>query len=69
MIVISIIDYIVFDKNKQQKAIESFVQINKLPGIVQSVSYVEPRFIAYKDDSTIIYPQLTKLSFSKIIYE
>ena len=41
----------------------------KLPGIVRSITYFEPRFIEYKDYSTTFIPGITDIDSMDQVYE
>lgn len=65
----SFIHFTISNNIQKNKDLNSFTKVTKLPGIVRSVSYFEPRFKEYKDYSTTLYPKNTNINYLGLIYE
>jgi len=69
MTLFTIIHFNTTNIDTHNKQLDNFVSLTKLPSIVKSVSYFEPRYIEYDDFSYILYPELNNPSYMEFVYE
>jgi len=69
MTLFTIIHFNTKDITNHLNQLNNFAKITKLPSIVKSVSYFEPRFIEYDDYSYALYPELHEPSYMRFVYE
>ena len=69
MTLFTIIHFNTTNIDTHNKQLNNFTKLIKLPSIVKSVSYFEPRYIEYDDYSYILYTELNNPSYMKFVYE